>query len=165
MGVSRRVFIPVFAAFGHCVAVLWAGGPAGAGQAEIRLIMVEEVGCRFCAKWDKDVGGVYGASAEGAFAPLLRVKRAAPELAAFKPVVYTPTFILTQGGAEIGRITGYPGQSYFWEELGLLLAPAGFKSDRGPQKSGLADPGPGMVSTIVNSNGSGGMAPAGLRVN
>ena len=165
MGVSRRVFIPAFAAFGLCEAVLWAGGSAGAGQAAIRLVMVEEVGCRFCAKWDKDVGSVYEASAEGAFAPLLRVKRAAPELASFKPVVYTPTFILTRGGAEIGRFTGYPGQSFFWEELGLLLAPAGFKSDRGPQKSGLADHCPGMVSTAVNSNVSVGMAPADLPAN
>ena len=69
MGVSRRVFIPVFAAFGLCVAVLWAGGPAGAGQAEIRLIMVEEVGCRFCAKWDKDVGGEYEAIPSSAANP------------------------------------------------------------------------------------------------
>lgn len=91
----------------------------------LRLIMVEEAGCHFCRRWDKEVGVAYPASAEGLAAPLLRVRREAPELAGLKPVVYTPTFILARDGREIGRIPGYPGESFFWEELAELLKGAG----------------------------------------
>ena len=63
----------------------------------LRLIMVEEVGCRFCLAWDADVGIAHPKTKEGAFAPLLRVKRDAPEVAAFAPIVYTPTFIVARG--------------------------------------------------------------------
>lgn len=30
---------------------------------------------------------------------------------------YTPTFVLIDGGREVGRIEGYPGEAFFW---GLL---------------------------------------------
>jgi hypothetical protein len=102
---------------------------AHAAIAPLRLIMVEETGCRFCQKWEAAVGVAYPATREGAFAPLVRVKRGAPELAAFAPVVYTPTFIVAEGGNEIGRITGYPGESFFWEELAVLLEKVGFYPD------------------------------------
>lgn len=88
----------------------------------MRLVMVEERGCRYCLAWDREVGRSYGASAEGRLAPLVRVGRSAPVLASLKPVVYTPTFILIDGGDEVGRITGYPGAAYFWEELAALIA-------------------------------------------
>ncbi len=96
-----------------------------AGSADLQLIMVEEAGCRFCQRWDADVGGVYATSPEGRVAPLKRVKREAAELAKLKPAVYTPTFILVRGEQEIGRISGYPGESFFWEELGELFKFAG----------------------------------------
>ncbi len=110
------------------VSLTWIG-IALAANAPLRLIMVEETGCRFCMKWDADVGASYAHSRQGAVAPLLRVKRDAPELAAFAPIVYTPTFIVTEGGKEIGRITGYPGEDFFWEELAVLLEKAGIPSD------------------------------------
>ena len=66
-------------------------------------------------------GARYPKSAEGRFAPLKRVRRGAPEIKGFNPVVYTPTFIVVRSGEEIGRITGYPGQDYFWSELTPLL--------------------------------------------
>jgi hypothetical protein len=46
----------------------------------------------------------------------------------FAPVVYTPTFLLVHDGREIGRITGYPGQLYFWEELSQLMSSAGINT-------------------------------------
>ncbi len=67
-------------------------------------------------------------AAEGRFAPLKRVRRGAPEIRGFNPVVYTPTFIVVRSGEEIGRITGYPGQDYFWSELTPILSAAGFAS-------------------------------------
>jgi hypothetical protein len=92
----------------------------------IELIMVEALGCRFCLRWDAEVGRLYPSTAEGRFAPLRRVQREASLLSPLKPIVYTPTFILFRSGRELGRITGYPGESYFWEELGELLKPQGF---------------------------------------
>jgi hypothetical protein len=117
----------IMAAFAF-VSLTWAGF-ALAANAPLRLIMVEVTGCRFCMKWNADVGTSYAKSREGTAAPLLRVKPGAPELAAFAPVVYTPTFIVAEGGKEIGRITGYPGESFFWEELAALLEKAGISSD------------------------------------
>jgi hypothetical protein len=89
------------------------------------LIMVDDPACHYCRKWNKEVGGGYASTAEGRAAPLRRVRRDAKILSNFAPVIYTPTFILAQNGREIGRITGYPGQLYFWEELSTLLSTAG----------------------------------------
>ncbi len=88
--------------------------------------MVEEKGCRFCKKWDAEIGRAYPKSAEGRFAPLKRVRRGAADIKGFNPVVYTPTFIVVRSGEEVGRITGYPGQDYFWSELTPILSAAGF---------------------------------------
>jgi hypothetical protein len=94
----------------------------------VRVLMLEEPGCHYCAAWDRDVGASYSSTSEGQFAPLIRVRRGAPELAKLsKPATYTPTFIVISGDAEAGRITGYPGAFYFWEELKEILAKTGFK--------------------------------------
>ncbi|HEX2843167.1 hypothetical protein [Hyphomicrobium sp.] len=92
----------------------------------IRLIMVEEPGCRFCRQWDAEIGGGYRKTSEGRFAPLKRVRREDPEVKGLAPIVYTPTFVVMRSGEELGRITGYPGADYFYEELRPILAAAGF---------------------------------------
>ncbi len=89
------------------------------------LIMVDDPACHYCRRWHKEVGGGYGRTTEGRAAPLKRVGRNSNILLGFAPVVYTPTFILVRGDREIGRITGYPGQLYFWEELCQLMSSAG----------------------------------------
>lgn len=91
----------------------------------IRLIMVEEPGCRFCRKWDAEIGPGYRKTTEGRFAPLKRVQRGAAEIKGLAPVVFTPTFVVMRSGEELGRITGYPGADYFYEELRPILATAG----------------------------------------
>lgn len=93
----------------------------------VTLLMVEQPGCRFCAKWNADIGPAYEQSVEGKFAPLMRVQRDAKVLQNLKPVVFTPTFIVMSGSNEVGRITGYPGRDYFWSELRDALLPAGFE--------------------------------------
>ncbi len=111
----------------------WSGTPKPSDGAQllrvaapgVQLIMVEQRGCQYCLKWDRDVGRVYAKTSEGRFAPLRRVGRDAALLKPFAPVVYTPTFILTRNGSEVGRITGYPGEPYFWEELGVMLQAIG----------------------------------------
>ncbi|MCC7252014.1 thioredoxin [Hyphomicrobium sp.] len=97
--------------------------PSGEG---VRLIMVEEVACRFCRQWSAEIEPGYGKTAEGRFAPLTRVLRGDPEVRNLAPITYTPTFIVMQGSDELGRITGYPGADYFYVELRVILAAAGF---------------------------------------
>ncbi len=92
------------------------------------LIMVDDPACHYCRRWNKEVGGGYSRTAEGRAAPLKRVGRDSKILRGFAPVIYTPTFILAQNGRELGRITGYPGQLYFWEELSQMMLSAGIKT-------------------------------------
>jgi hypothetical protein len=119
-------------------ALVWLMAPAlqaaepAEGTDAIRLIMVEAPGCRFCALWHAEIGPAYPTSAEGRFAPLVRVERNAPELTLLKPVTFTPTFIVMRGSREAGRLAGYPGKDYFWDEIREVLAPAGFAIEPAP---------------------------------
>lgn len=125
--VSGRGFASAVGLMWVAAALLISGGTRTAAAASgVELIMVEEVGCRFCRRWDAEIGHAYAKSAEGRFAPLKRVRREAPEVKGLKPVVYTPTFIVMRGGEEIGRVTGYPGRDYFWPELDEILSSIGF---------------------------------------
>ena len=96
-----------------------------------QLIMVEDPGCPYCARWDAEVGISYAASAEGRFAPLVRRSRNHPDVKKLGNVIYSPTFILVRDGLEIGRIVGYPGADFFWGLLGELLEQAGFRHSAG----------------------------------
>ncbi len=86
--------------------------------------MVEEHGCLWCARWNRDISGIYPKTPEGAAAPLRRIdiRQPLPEDLEFarKPV-YTPTFVLFSDGHEVGRIEGYPGEDFFWGLLGMML--------------------------------------------
>lgn len=88
------------------------------------LVMVEQAGCTYCARWHEEVAPEYPLTPEGRFAPLRRVDlRALPEDVTFasRPV-YTPTFVLVADGEEVGRIEGYPGEDFFWGLLDRLLS-------------------------------------------
>jgi len=96
--------------------------------AETYLLMAEEDGCIWCARWDRDVSTEYPLTAEGKAAPLRRVDIHQPlpdgiELA--QTLQFTPTFVLIQDGQEVGRLEGYPGEEFFWFLLQELLAEAG----------------------------------------
>lgn len=110
-------------------ALVAADAAAGIPNRGVRVLMVEEAGCRFCERFDAEVGPAYPKSAEGRFAPLVRVGRNAPELDGLKPAPFTPTFIVLRDGQEAGRITGYPGEVFFWQELAELLVTIGFNGD------------------------------------
>lgn len=105
-------------------AALWlVAAPAWAAE----LVMFESKTCPWCARWHKQIGPIYPKTAEARCAPLRRVDIHAPrpaDLAAIGGIRYTPTFVLLQNGHEIGRITGYPGEDFFWSlldaELGKL---------------------------------------------
>ena len=121
-----------------CLAALAGAGagdrvPARSPEADLRaapavLLMVDERGCIYCARWDRDVAEGYLASAEGRFAPLVRRRIGHPDLAFLPGLRYTPTFIVLVEGREIGRIEGYRGADFFWGQIETLLRAAGFGS-------------------------------------
>jgi hypothetical protein len=98
-------------------------GPALAAPA-VALVYVREVGCPYCREWDAHIGPVYGKTPEARRAPIREIEKrdvTAAGLKLVRPVRYTPTFVLTVGDAEIGRIEGYPGEEFFWARLDRLL--------------------------------------------
>ncbi|RIA56058.1 hypothetical protein [Dichotomicrobium thermohalophilum] len=98
--------------------------PAGALAQSYELIMVEERGCPWCARWNKEIGPIYSKTAEAATAPLRRIELHAPrpdDLTFERPISFTPTFVLVGDGRELGRIEGYPGEDFFWMLLNKLL--------------------------------------------
>lgn len=117
------VHLAALAAF----AALLIGGPIPAGEGRagegFELVMVEQRGCAYCIRWHADVGPEYPITPEGKFAPLRVVDlRALPDdLTLARRPVFTPTFILTRDGAEIGRLEGYMGEDFFWVLLDRLL--------------------------------------------
>ena len=92
--------------------------------AAAQLIMVEETYCEWCERWNEEIGVIYHKTPEGKRAPLRRVDMSdgMPDGVRFKGRAnFTPTFILVEDGAEVGRIEGYPGEHFFWPMLGQLL--------------------------------------------
>jgi thioredoxin-related protein len=87
------------------------------------LVMVEQHGCHWCARWNTEVAPIYPKTDEGKRAPLRRVDlRDLPDDVTFKsPPVFTPTFVLVDAGQELGRIEGYNGDEFFWFLIRRLL--------------------------------------------
>jgi hypothetical protein len=102
------------------VAALW-GGVARASE----LVMFEQPGCGYCLRWDREVGALYGRTAEARTLPLRRIDIAHQKqsgVALASPVRFTPTFVVTDNGREVGRITGYSNDDTFWGLFGMLTA-------------------------------------------
>ena len=88
------------------------------------LVMFEQAGCPWCARFDRDIAPTYTKTAEGQRAPLRRVdidKPIPPDLAFVQVERFTPAFVLVNKGREIGRIRGYPGEEGFWMQLAVLF--------------------------------------------
>lgn len=97
-------------------------------RAEMTLLMAEEDGCMWCARWNSEISEIYPKTPEGKAAPLRRIdihQSVPAEIALDRPLRFTPTFVLLDGGRELGRIEGYPGEDFFWGLLGALLHDAG----------------------------------------
>lgn len=127
MQVTLRPWI--LAAFAASLFCLFTASTSAHAAGGVRLIMVERDGCKYCIDWNREIAPKYPKSAEGRFAPLQRVKSGDSALKGFNPVIYTPTFLVVRNGEEIGRVTGYAGQMYFYEELDEQLVKAGFQPD------------------------------------
>lgn len=98
---------------------------ANAGARAAELVMFERPGCPWCARWDAEVAPAYVKSPEGARAPLRRhnLDNGQPrDITLERPVRYTPTFVLAEGGREVARITGYIDNGMFWGLLAPMIA-------------------------------------------
>lgn len=96
--------------------------------AEMALVMVEEQGCIWCARWNEEIAHIYPKTDEGKAAPLHRIDihDVLPKHMTFdRKLRFTPTFVLMVDGAEVSRIEGYPGEDFFWGLLGQMLVKAG----------------------------------------
>ncbi len=105
--------------------VLFAAIPVPA-LAETYLLMAEEAGCPWCARWNAEISEAYPKSAEGKAAPLRRydVHGETPDVDFASRISFTPTFILVRDGVELSRIEGYPGEDFFWGMLNVMLSNA-----------------------------------------
>lgn len=94
--------------------------PAAAAE----LIMFEDAGCVWCARFNRDIAPAYPKTAEGKRAPLRRVginDKLPADISFIQVERLTPLFVLVDQGREIGRIRGYPGEDHFWGLLGGLI--------------------------------------------
>lgn len=108
--------------FAASIAGFWVLSAWPAAAAE--LVLFEAKGCAWCEAWDAEIGGIYPKAPESRVAPLRRVDIHAErpaDLAAVRGIIYTPTFVLMEDGVEVGRITGYAGEEFFWGLLGIEL--------------------------------------------
>jgi len=88
------------------------------------LVMFDSPVCEWCEVWEEEVGIVYNKTEEACVAPIRRVSvydERPEDLKSVRSVVFTPTFVLVDGGSEVGRILGYPGESHFWGLLGQMI--------------------------------------------
>ncbi|MCG3266617.1 hypothetical protein Yoon_02645 [Yoonia sp. I 8.24] len=101
---------------------------AGPACAQATLVMAEEPGCMWCARWHNEIGPIYPKTSEGQAAPLRRINilEATPDdITLERRVNFTPTFILLVDGVEQSRIEGYPEEDFFWGLLGMMLEKEG----------------------------------------
>ncbi len=88
------------------------------------LLVVEDPACGPCILFDRQVGRIYPKTDEAAVAPLRRIPYGAP---APEPYAFigeskvAPTFVLVEGGRELGRFEGYSSDELFWMNLTALL--------------------------------------------
>lgn len=95
---------------------------------DLRLLMIEQAGCYYCRVFNRDIAPIYESSAEGLAAPLVHAQLRGPLpdgiTLASMPFV-TPTFILIgPDGHEIERLTGFPGEDFFWPYVSDMIATA-----------------------------------------
>ncbi len=111
-------------------------GVAESGDGAVQLIMFEQWGCEYCELWHEEIGEVYNKTSEGKFAPLKTAHYGEAEAKfGIRGVVYTPTFVVTRQGREFGRIVGYPGEDFFWQQLDSILRKLGYDPEDGATES------------------------------
>lgn len=100
---------------------------AGAAFADVTLVMIEEKGCVWCARWNEQIAPIYPKTEAGQTAPLRRVDirdEQPSDLTFARGLHFTPTFVLMVDGQEISRIEGYPSEDFFWGVLEKMMTDA-----------------------------------------
>lgn len=114
---------------GAAVTVATQLSPAMADTADgMRLLMIEQPGCAYCIAFNRDIAPIYAKTEHGKAAPLvhanLRDDMPADVQLSSQPFV-TPTFILLgPDGQELSRLTGFPGEDFFWPYVSEMIADA-----------------------------------------
>lgn len=120
------MFARAFAKTSIVIAAVVAAAMLSPGVAQAsELLMFDQAGCVYCARWDRDVGSLYEKTPESKSLPLRRIdiqNQKASGVTLSTPVRYTPTFVVVDNGREIGRITGYSTDDSFWGLLDALVA-------------------------------------------
>lgn len=101
--------------------VLGVIAPAAAAE----MLVLEQPGCPWCARFEAEIAPAWPYTDEGKRAPLRRVditEKWPEDLDYVGKERITPTFVLVDNGAEIGRMRGYPGDQFFWYQIDDLLA-------------------------------------------
>ena len=113
----RRLLFAVLSASMALFAATWSGAA--------ELLMMEQPGCVWCARFNAEIAPAWPKTEEGRTAPLRRVDitgKWPDDLAHIAKERFTPTFVLIDDGKEIGRIRGYVGDEFFWYRIGELIA-------------------------------------------
>jgi len=88
------------------------------------LVYFGSSACSVCEAWDREVGEIYAKTDESKVLPLRHQDIHDPkpdDIAFIKGIIYTPTFVAIEKGREVGRIVGYMGDFFFWEQVGGLI--------------------------------------------
>ncbi len=113
------------------------GTGSGLAAQELRLLMIEQAGCYYCRVFNRDIAPAYKIAPEGVAAPLehVQLRGPMPEDVTLKSQPFvTPTFILIgPDGAEIERLTGFPGEDFFWAYVGDMIRTAQTQLDPAPE--------------------------------
>ena len=112
-GFATRAFAALFAIFVLAGSVDSSGTCDGAPRRR-----------PYCTRWDREIGPIYPMTDAGRRAPLrmIDLDRDGDLLFKHRPIIFTPTFVLVEGGKEVGRMEGYTGDEFFWVRLSQLLA-------------------------------------------
>jgi hypothetical protein len=97
---------------------------AARAQPAASLVLLERQDCPWCRRWWREVGPAWDYSDLGARAPLRRVDVTQPipeDLGFLRNTRFTPTFVLVAEGRELGRMIGYQGDLFFWQQAEILL--------------------------------------------
>jgi hypothetical protein len=104
------------------------------------LVMYRRDGCPYCARWDREIGPIYGKTEISRRAPIRLINLSRDRDLPIKhgPIIFTPTFVLVENGREVGRMEGYTGDEFFWVRLANLLATLPQQSPKGASAPGAA---------------------------
>ena len=110
------------------VVFLLALMPGALAADGLRLLMVERPGCYYCVVFKRDVAPIYEKAEEGRLAPLVHYDLRNPlpdDITLTSRAHVTPTFILLDAdGQELDRLTGYPGDDFFWPYVNGMISRA-----------------------------------------